>query len=277
MKKLLASLLSLVIILGCVSAFAGEKVVIGGTPTPHLIILEQIKEDMKALGYDLELKEFTDYFLPNPATAAGELDANYFQHGPFLNAYNKEAAEKDQLIAPIAVHYEPYGLYAGTKKDLKDLAKGDSIAITNDPSNETRALLLLQDAGLIKLKDGITPDSAATKEDIAENPNEIEIVEMNAELIPSALQDVAFAVINGNYAIGAGLKPDVDALFLEPADGEAGKVYTNYIVVKPENKDAGFVKALEQVLHTQKIKDFILNYEDFQGGVIPAFEVKDAK
>jgi len=274
MKKLFVLALVLVLSLASLTSFAeNKKVVIGATPSPHVLILEQVAEDLKALGFDLEIVTFTDYVLPNPATAAGELDANYFQHLPYLNAYNDSVPEGEQLAAVIPVHYEPYGIYAGTKSKLEDLSDGDSIAVTNDPSNETRALLLLQDAGLITLVDGVTTDSAATALDIKDNPKNLKIVELNAELIPSSLGDVAFAVINGNFAIGAGLSPAKDALFLEPTDGEAGKTYTNYVVVSLGNENADFVEALRKVLYTQKVKDYILGNPDFAGGVIPTFEV----
>ncbi len=276
MKKLIALALVLVLSLSALSALAdNKKIVIGATPSPHVIILEQIVDELKGLGYDLEIQTFTEYPIPNPATAAGELDANYFQHLPYLNAYNANVPEAEQLVAVIPVHYEPYGLYAGTKASLDDIADGDSIAVTNDPSNETRALLLLQDAGLIKLPEDANADSTLNVLDIVENPKNLNIVELNAELIPSALGDVAFAVINGNFAIGAGLSPAKDALFLEPAEGEVGVIYTNYVVVRTADADADFVQALRQALYTQKIKDFILNYEDFSGGVIPTFEVAE--
>ena len=276
MKKLIALTLVLLIALSSVAALAeNQKIVIGATPSPHVLVLEQVIDDLKALGYDLEIVTFTDYVLPNPATSAGELNANYFQHLPYLNEYNKNATAEDQLFAAIPVHYEPYGLYAGTKKNLDELAEGDSIAVTNDPSNETRALLLLQDAGLIKLPEDAVPDSTLTALDIVENPKNLKIVELNAELIPASLGDVAFAVINGNYAIGAGLKPSEDALFLEPTDGEAGKTYTNYVVVKVGEENAPFVEALRQVLYTAKVRDYILGNPDFAGGVIPTFEVAE--
>jgi D-methionine transport system substrate-binding protein len=276
MKKLIALTLVLLIALSSVAALAeNQKIVIGATPSPHVLVLEQVIDDLKALGYDLEIVTFTDYVLPNPATSAGELNANYFQHLPYLNEYNKNATAEDQLFAAIPVHYEPYGLYAGTKKNLDELAEGDSIAVTNDPSNETRALLLLQDAGLIKLPEDAGPDSTLTALDIVENPKNLKIVELNAELIPASLGDVAFAVINGNYAIGAGLKPSEDALFLEPTDGEAGKTYTNYVVVKVGEENAPFVEALRQVLYTAKVRDYILGNPDFAGGVIPTFEVAE--
>ena len=271
LKKALVLVLALV--LASTTALAAEKVIIGATPVPHLVVLEFIKEDLLALGFELEIQEFTEYPIPNPATAAGDLDANYFQHAPYLNAYNASVDEKEQLVAVIGVHYEPYGIYAGTKSNLDELAEGDHIAVTNDPSNETRALLLLQEAGIIKLDESITADSSATKEDIIENPKNVVFDELNAELIPLALPDEAFAVINGNYAIGAGLSPAKDALLLEAADGESGKIYTNYVVVRPEDENALFVEALRSVLQSQKTYDFILNNEDFKGGVIPAFTV----
>lgn len=274
MKKLIALALVLGLTLSAASVLAeNKKVVIGATPSPHVLILEQVVEDLKALGFDLEILTFTDYVLPNPATASGELNANYFQHLPFLNEYNKNAAADAQLAAAIPVHYEPYGLYAGTKKALDELAEGDKIAVTNDPSNETRALLLLQSAGLIKLAEDVGPDSSVTALDIKENPKNLEIVELNAELIPASLGDVAFAVINGNFAIGAGLSPAEDALFLEPAEGDAGKTYTNYVVVKAGDENADYVEALKKVLYSQKVKDYILTNPDFAGGVIPVFEV----
>ena len=271
MKKLLAALLVLTLALGVSAAFANEKIVIGATPSPHVEILEFIKEDMAALGYDLEILTFTEYPIPNPATASGELDANYFQHMPYLAAYNAEVSDAEKLIAVIPVHYEPYGIYAGTKKSLDEIADGDSIAVTNDPSNETRALLLLQEAGYIKLPEGTTADSGLTKLDIVENPMNLDIIEMNAELLPVTLDDVSYAIINGNYAIGAGLKPGEDALLLEDAQGESGKLYTNPVVVHPSNENAPWVEALRSVLQSEKVREFIDTNENYAKGVIPVF------
>lgn len=271
MKKVLALVLTLVILSVVPAALANEKITVAASTTPHAIILEFVKDDLAALGYDLEILEVTDYFIANPATAAGEVDANYFQHIPFLNAYNASAPENEQLTAAIGVHCEPYGIYPGTKKDLSEIAAGDKIAVTNDPSNETRALILLQDAGLIVLPEGVNADSGLTKEDIVDAKG-IEIYEVNAEMIPSVLDDVAFAVINGNYVLDAGMTVRDDALFTE-AEGVTGQIYINYIVVKPENVDAPWLKALEQVLCTEKVRDFILNNESFAGGVIPTFEI----
>lgn len=274
MKKAIALVLSLVILSVVPAALANEKVTIAASTTPHAIILEFVKDDMAALGYDLEILEVTDYYVANPATAAGEVDGNYFQHIPFLNAYNASVdKEEDKLVAAFGVHCEPYGIYPGTKKDLKDIAPGDKIAVTNDPSNETRALILLAEAGLITLPEGADPDSGLQKEDVVET-NGIEIVELDAEKIPAVLDDVAFAVINGNYVLDAGMTVRDDALFTE-ASTVTGQVYVNYLVVKPENVEAPWLLALEKVLSTQKVKDFILNNEGFAGGVIPTFEIAE--
>ncbi len=270
MKKFLSILLALTLCLSCTAAIA-ETIVIGATPSPHAEILEFVREDLAALGYDLEIVIFTEYPLPNPALAAGELDANYFQHIPYLTQYNDSVAEDEQLIPAIGVHYEPFGIYAGTKATLEDIAEGDTITITNDPSNETRALLLLRDAGLIKLAEDATWESALTTLDIVENPYNLEIVEVNAELLPSTLEDAAFAVINGNFAIGAGLSPAEDAIFLEPLGSESAEIYTNYVVVRQDSLEAPFLEALESVLLTEKVRDYMLTNEAYAGGVVPSF------
>lgn len=274
-KSFLVALVALVLVGTLFGSAAAEnkKIVIGATTPPHAIILEALVEDLKAEGFDLEILELTDYVTGNPATSAGDLDANYFQHGPYLKLYNDSVPDDQKLAAVIGVHYEPFGLYAGTKATLEELAEGDHIAIPNDPTNGGRALFLLQDAGLIKLKDDVVPENGATVADIVENEKKLAFDELNAELIPRALQDVAYAIINGNYATGAGLNPQTDSLFLEPLDGGAAATWINYIVVKPDNANADFVKALEKVLYTQKIYDYILNDAVFAGGVVPVFEV----
>lgn len=271
MKKLTAIILALALSLSLATALANETIVIGATPSPHAEILELIKDDLAALGYDLDIQIFTEYPIPNPATASGDLDANYFQHLPYLNAYNASVPAEEQLVAAVPVHYEPYGIYAGTKASLDDIAEGDSIAVTNDPSNETRALLLLQEAGYITLPEGTTSDDSLTVLDIVENKLNLEIVEMNAELIPATLGDVSYAVINGNFAIGAGLKPGEDALRLEDAEGESGKLYTNYVVVKPADESSDWLEALRSVLQSDKVRDYMLNNEEYAKGVIPVF------
>ena len=272
MKKLFALTLALILTLSFTGALAeNQKIVIGATPSPHAEILNFIKDDMAALGYDLEIKVFTEYPLPNPALASGELDANYFQHQPYLNAYNETVPEEEQLVAAIGIHYEPYAIYSNKITDLADLADGAIVSVTNDPSNEARALLLLQSAGLIKLGEDVTPYDALTKEDIVENPKNLEIKEIDANQLPSTLDDVDISVINGNFALDAGLSPAEDAIFIEPADGEAASIYANYVVVRPGDVEADWLKALEQCLCSEKVADYMLENEEFKGGVIPFF------
>ena len=275
MRKLLSLALSLALIFAlCAPAMAEmQTLVIGATPSPHAEILEFIKDDMAALGYNLNITIFTEYPLPNPALDAGELDANYFQHIPYLDAYNQTVDANRQLVAAIGVHYEPFAIYGGKTKSLDALADQAVITVTNDPSNETRALLLLQEAGLISLPEGASVNDALTVLDI-DNPRGFDIREIDANQLPSTLEDVDIAVINGNFALDAGLSPASDGLFLEPADGEAGQIYTNYVVVRPEDAEAQWVSDLRSVLCSEKVRTFILEKEDFKGGVIPAFTVE---
>lgn len=275
MKKLLATLLALTLLLSAAGAMAAEKIVIGATPSPHEEILELIKDDFEALGYELEIVTFTEYPLPNPALADGELDANYFQHLAYLESYNDTVSDEEKLVAAIGVHYEPFAIYAGRTASLDELPDGGIVVVTNDPSNETRALLLLQEAGLITLPEGTDTSSSVTVLDIVDNPKGLDIREMDANLIPSTLADVDIAVINGNFALDAGLSPARDAIFVEPADSEVGKVYTNYVVIRQEDVDSQWVKDLESVLCSQKVADFMLNNEAYQGGVIPVFTTEE--
>ena len=275
MKKTAVLILSLLLALSCLAgAHAEEKttIVIGATPSPHQEVLELIADDLAELGYKLEIITFTEYPLPNPALADGQLDANYFQHLPYLNAYNDTVADEDKLVAAIGVHYEPYGIYPGKTASLEDLPDGAVIAVTNDPSNETRALLLLQEAGLITLPEDANTDSSLTVLDVVDNPKNLDIREVNAELIASMLEDVDLGVINGNYALEAGLSPARDAIYIEAADGDAGQIYTNYVVIRQEDVDAPWVEALRTVLCSDKVADFMLTNEAYAGGVIPAFE-----
>lgn len=272
MKKIAVVLLALSLLLGVASAESLTPVVVGATTSPHAEILELVKDDMAALGYDLQIVEFTDYNLPNDALANNELDANYFQHLPFLNAYNATVSEENQLVAVIPVHYEPYGIYAGKTKSLDELPDGATITITNDPSNETRALFLLQSAGLITLpEDADVETSSLTVLDIVDNPKNLNILEVEANTLPATLEDADLAVINGNFAIAAGLSPATDAIFLEPADFVSGKIFTNYVVVRPEDTEADWVTALASCLQSDKVKEYMLNSEKYAGGVIPAF------
>lgn len=273
MKKLLSVVIALVLVFSLSAACAQDlvKITIGATPSPHAEVLELVTEDLAALGYELDIRVFTEYPLPNPALSNGELDANYFQHMPYLNAYNATVAEKDLLVAAIPVHYEPYGIYAGKTKSIEELKDGAVILITDDPSNETRALFLLRDAGLITLADDVTSESSLTVLDIVTNPKNLKINEVEASSIPNLLQDADLAVINGNFAIGAGLSPATDALFLEPVEGESAQVYANYVVVRTADVDADFVAALKTVLQSDKVKEYMLNSEAYAGGVIPMF------
>ena len=248
------------------SAAAGDDktITVGATPTPHAEILNAAKDALKAEGYTLNVVEFTDYVQPNTALVDGDLDANYFQHTPYLNNFNKENGT--DLAAAFDMHYEPFGIYAGKTASIEELKDGASIAIPNDGSNETRALLLLQDAGLIKLKDGIDPTSDATKLDITENPKNLDIQEIAAEQLPRSLADVDLAVINGNYAMEAGLT-SADAVALESADSEAIQQYVNVVAVKEGNENNEGVQALVKILKSDEIKDFI--NENYKGSVVP--------
>jgi len=278
MKKVFVLLLATVLALSIFSAGAETQVIrVAASANPHEILLNFVKDDLKELGYDLEVTWIDGYVLQNPATSAGEYEANFFQHRPYLNQYNETVDEAGKLVAVIPVHYEPFGIYAGTKKSLDELVDGDSIAVPNDPSNETRALLLLQDAGLIVLPEGTDGNSTVTKLDVKPGSVNLEIVEVDAERLPATLEDVAFAVINGNYAIPAGLFPTRDAVKLESTESEAAITYTNYVVVRADNVDAPFVEALRKVLHADKVREFLLNNEEFKGGVVPNFDAAPAE
>ena len=269
MKKILALVLALVLSLSLASAFAAEKITVIATENPHAEVMELVKDDLAALGYELKLTVVSDYVVENPATSAGDVMANFFQHVPYLAGYNAEVSEEEQLVAVIYTHFEPMALYAGTKTTLEEIAEGDKIAVPNDPVNENRALLLLQNAGLIKLPEGTTLESTCTPMDIVENPYNLEIVELNAELIPGARADVAYAVINGNNATLVDLVPYVDGLYAEQPGSLAAESYVNVVVVKPENAEAQWVKDLESVIYTQEVYDLIVN-----AGFAPTFEVK---
>ena len=243
----------------------GDKVItVGASPSPHAEILEAAKDALKAEGYELKVVEYTDYVQPNLALESKSLDANYFQHLPYLENFNKERGTK--LVSVAAIHYEPFGIYAGKSKDLKNLPDGAKIAVPNDVTNEARALLLLADQGLITLKDNT--DINATKQDIVENPHKIEIVEVEAAQVPRSLQDVDFGVVNGNFAIASGLKV-TDALATEAADSVAAKTYANIVVVREGDENSEKTQALVKALTTAEIKQFIEN--KYQGAVVPIF------
>ena len=274
MKKLFALVLTLVLALSF-TAIAEEKttIVIGATPSPHAEVLEYIKDDMAALGYTLEVQIFTDYNLPCPAVASGELDANYFAHIPFINGYNDSVSEDEQVVPVIGVHYEPFGIYSNKYASIDELPEGATVCIPNDVSNQTRALFLLQDAGLIVLPEDAQPTDELNVTDIVEVKNGLQISDIDASQLPSTLEDKDIAVINGNFALDAGLSPLNDAIFYEPAEGDSAAIYANYVVVAPENVDAEWVKALESCLCSEKVYEFMTDNEAYAGGVIPYFNL----
>ena len=238
------------------------KIKIGATPSPHAEILEAAKDALKKKGVEIEIVTYNDYVQPNLATDQGQIDANYFQHLPYLEDFNKE--NNTHVVSVGKIHYEPFGIYAGKSKDLKAIQDGAKIAVPNDTTNEARALLLLEANGIIKLKDGA--GLTATKQDIVENPHNVDIYEVEAAQIPRSLDSVDFACMNGNYAIQANYKPS-DALAAEDAQSEAAQTYANIIAVEEKNKDAEWVKTLVEVLTSKEIQDFI--NEKYEGGVVP--------
>lgn len=242
----------------------GETVSIkvGASPAPHAEILEQAKDALKAEGIDMEIVEFSDYILPNTALDSGDLDANYFQHEPYLISFNEQNGTK--LVSIGNVHYEPMAIYAGKTNSLTEIPDGAKVSVPNDPTNEARALLLLEANGLLK----INADAGinATKLDILENPHNLDIVEMEAAQLPRTLQDVDLAVINANYAISSGL--DVHAaLAKEEEDSLGAQTYPNIIAVKEGNENRPELQKLVEVLKSDEIKDFIV--EKYQGSVLP--------
>lgn len=246
-------------------AKAAIELKVGATPVPHAEILESVKPILKEKGIELTVKEFNDYVLPNKVVEEGELEANFFQHVPYLETFNKE--QGTHLVPAFAVHFEPLGIFPGKEKSLESLKKGAVIAVPNDPTNEARALHLLQDKGLIKLPE--QADLTITPKDIVENPNELVIKELDAGFIARSLGDVDYAVINGNFAMEAGLKA-TDALAIEDKDSLAAQTFANVVVVKEgdENKEA--IQALKEALTSAETKKFI--EEKYQGSVIPVFE-----
>ena len=238
-------------------------ITVAASATPHAEILAAAKPILAEQGWDLEVTEFDDYVLPNEVVESGEMDANYFQHVPYLDSFNEEKGT--HLVEVGKIHYEPFGIYPGTKSSLDDIADGDVIAVPNDTTNEARALLLLQDNGIITLKDGAGLE--ATVNDIAENPYNVEIQELAAESVARVADEVAYVVLNGNYALQAGFSVAKDALAYEKSDSEAAKTYVNVIVVKEGNENNEGVKALVDVLKSDEIKKFI--NDTYDGAVIP--------
>lgn len=242
-----------------------KTITVAASPTPHAQILNgPVREILEAQGYTLVVQEFTDYVLPNTATEDGEVDANFFQHTPYLDSFN--ADHGTHLVSVGMAHFEPFGIYPGRTAKLEDLKKGAIVAVPNDPSNEARALLLLEQEGLITLKEGA--GVTAAKNDIVDNPLELEIKELEAATIPSILPDVDIACINGNYALQADLT-SADALALEAADSLAAETYGNILVVKEGNEDLEKIQALAKALLSPEAKAYM--DETFPGAVVPVF------
>ena len=241
-------------------------ITVAASPTPHAEILAKAAEILAKDGWKLEVTEFEDYVQPNLVVDSGEIDANYFQHVPYLDNFNEEKGTK--LVSIAGIHYEPFGIYPGTKASLKDIAKGDTIAVPNDTTNEARALLLLQDNGIIKLKEGA--GLTATVLDIVENPYDVKIQELEAAQVSRVKDEVAFVVLNGNYALEAGFSVGKDSIAYEKSDSEAAKTYVNVLVVKEGNENNEGLKALAEVLKSDEIKEFI--EKTYDGAVVPFAE-----
>lgn len=246
-------------------ALKGTTITVAASPVPHAEILKVAGEILAQADINLKVVEFTDYIQPNKATENGEVDANYFQHGPYLENFNEENGT--HLVSVATIHYEPLGLYPGKTKTLDELADGAKIGVPNDTTNEARALQLLAAQGLITLKDGA--GLTATKNDIQDNPKNLDIVEMEAAQLPRQLASLDMAVINGNYATEAGFSSAADAIAAEDADSEAAQTYANVLVVKEGNEETPVTKALIAALKSQKVKDYIT--ETYGGAVVAIF------
>ena len=262
----LVTILSTAFLAGCGgSGKNDEKVIkVGASPSPHAEILEQIADVVEEKGYTLEIVEYNDYVLPNTATDEGDLDANFFQHGPYLENFNKENGTN--LVSVAAVHFEPLGLYSASITELSELKDGAIIAVPNDATNEARALLLLEANGLITLKEGVGVN--ATVKDIEENKLNLEIKEIEAAQLARSLQDVDAAVINGNYAISGGLKVS-DAIVVEENTSIAAETYANVLVVKEGHENDEKIKVLIDALLSEEVKTYI--EENYDGAVVPVF------
>ena len=268
MKKTIAIILALVLTLSlaaCGAKADDKTITIAASPTPHAEILKVAAEVLAKDGWTLEIKEYTDYVQPNNVVEDGEIDANYFQHVPYLETFN--ADNGTHLVSVAMIHYEPFGIYTGTKSAIADLAEGDKIAVPNDGSNRARALLLLEQEGIIKLKEGIGMD--ATDLDIVENPLKLDIVQMEAAQIANVRDSVALAVINGNYALQAGLNAGTDALAVEDAESISATTYANILVVKEGNENTEKTQALVKAVRSEAVKTYI--NETYSGAVVPIF------
>ena len=264
MKKILSvlafSVLALVSFSGCNKNGSSKVIKVGATPRPHAELLNLVKDDLKEKGYDLQVVEFTDYVTPNKALEDGEIDANFFQHLPYMNSFNKEQGY--HLVSAAGIHIEPMAVYSKKVNSLEELKDGSTIAIPNDPTNEGRALLLLQSAGLITLDSKAALE--ATPVNVAENPKNLKFSELEAASVPRVLQDVDAAVINGNYAIPVGLVATKDGLYVEGSDSP----YVNIVSVKEGNENTDKIKALVDALKSEKVKKYIS--ETYQAGEVIA-------
>lgn len=261
---LLATASALVALSGCGNKVANEKLIkIGASPTPHAEIIERAKPLLAEKGYTVELTVFDDYVIPNEVVESEEMDANYFQHIPYLDSFNREKGT--HLVNAGGIHYEPFGIYPGKKAALADVADGDVVAVPNDTTNEARALLLLQDNGLLKLASdaGLT----ATIKDIVDNPHHLVFQELAAEQVARVKDEVAFVVLNGNYALQAGFSVGKDSIAHELSDSKAAKTYVNIIAVKAGHENDAKIKALVEVLKSDEIKAYI--QKTYDGSVIP--------
>ena len=269
-KKVVVTIVTAALALSALTGCGGKTddgtITVAASATPHAEILEQVKPILADQGYTLEVTVFNDYVQPNQVVEGGEYDANYFQHIPYLDSFNEE--QGTHLINAGGIHYEPFGIYPGTKGDLSAIAEGDVIAVPNDTTNEARALLLLQDNGILTLKAGVGLE--ATVRDIEDNPYNVEIQELEAAQVPRVKDEVAFVVLNGNYAMEAGFSVAKDAVAYEQSDSEAAQTYVNVIAVKEGNENSERIKALVAALKSDTIKEYINNTYD--GGVIPFTE-----
>ena len=265
MKKILSALLALTILGGTLAGCAGKtddkSLKVGASPTPHAEILREAAKQLEEEGYTIEIVEFTDYALQNTALDSKEIDANFFQHQPYLDEFN--AQNGTELVSVGTVHCEPLGLYAGKTASIDALPDGAQIAVPNDASNEARALLLLQENGLITLREDAGVN--ATQTDIVENPKNIKIQEIAAEQLTRSLPDVDMAVINGNYAILGGLKV-ADALASEKKDSLAAATYANVVAVRKGDEERPAVQALMKALKSDAVKQFI--NDSYAGAVV---------
>lgn len=241
------------------------KIVVGATPSPHAQILEQVKDALAEKGWDLQIVEYTDYVQPNMALQAGDLDANYFQHLPYLESFNEE--NKTDLVSAGMIHYEPFGIFPGKTASLEELGDGAKVGVPNDTTNEARALNLLAAQGLITLKEGA--GLSATKTDIVENAKNLEIIEIEAAQLPRSLPDLDIAAVNGNYAIDAGLSVANDALALEDSESLGAQTYGNVIAVRAGEEESDKAKALVAALQSSAVREYI--DKTYDGAVVALF------